>query len=122
MPTDTQNNRAVTSNWVEDRIECPKTGTFYFPPKDKDDYDKMKPESRQPDFRQNKLNSTQGNVTEWGLRKRYEYEWRCTDVSDYISTIHSDTFVPPQSHQYLQPNERRGRNALVLVTLLKECV
>lgn len=49
----------LIDNWVEDRTECPKTGTFYFPPKEKIDFEKMKPESRQPDFRQNKLNSTQ---------------------------------------------------------------
>lgn len=42
-------------NWVEDRIECPKQGTFYFPPTEKIDYEKLKPESRQPDFRLNKL-------------------------------------------------------------------
>lgn len=48
-----------TGNWVEDRIECQETGSFYFPPKEHIDYKKMKPESRQPDFRQNKLNSTQ---------------------------------------------------------------
>ncbi|PZC84690.1 hypothetical protein B5X24_HaOG204238 [Helicoverpa armigera] len=156
-------------NWVEDRTECPKTGTFYFPPKEKIDFEKMKPESRQPDFRQNKLNSTQsniasvirhdshdkcanyattndlvynhlpkplcgpiqryykraehqfypqpdlmkcfGNVTEWGLRQQMEYEWKCTDVSDYISTLYEDTFVPPQLHQYLPQAERKARDS-----------
>lgn len=44
---------------MEDRIECPKGGTLYFPPKDDIDYEKMKPQSRQPDFRLNKLNSLQ---------------------------------------------------------------
>ncbi|XP_035436285.1 uncharacterized protein LOC118266811 [Spodoptera frugiperda] len=159
----------LLGNWVEDRIECQETGSFYFPPKEHIDYKKMKPESRQPDFRQNKLNSTQsnvatiirhdshdkcpnyattndlvynhlpkplcgpiqryykkgehqfypqpdllkcfGNVTEWGLKELMEYEWRCTDVSDYISSLYTDTFVPPQPHQYLQANERKARNS-----------
>ncbi|KAI8434582.1 hypothetical protein MSG28_003120 [Choristoneura fumiferana] len=52
----------LLGNWVEDRIECPKAGTLYFPPKEEIDYDKLQPESRQPDFRLNKLNSLQGSV------------------------------------------------------------
>ncbi|CAH2086102.1 unnamed protein product [Euphydryas editha] len=56
------NTGVLLGNWVEDRIECPKRGTFYFPPKEEIDYDNLKPESRQPDFRFNKLNSLQGNV------------------------------------------------------------
>ncbi|CAH2990471.1 unnamed protein product [Chilo suppressalis] len=158
----------IAGNWVEDRIECPRGGTLYFPPKEDIDYEKLKPESRQPDFRLNKLNSLQGNVfstirhdshddcgnfvstndlvynhlpkplcgpiqryykrsahqfypqpdlmkcfgnlTEWGLRKHKHYEWACTDVSDYTSTLYEDTFVPPQPQQYLQRCERRARN------------
>ncbi|XP_052757396.1 uncharacterized protein LOC113517229 isoform X2 [Galleria mellonella] len=53
----------TTGNWVEDKTECPKGGTLYFPPKDIIDKEKLKPESRQPDFRLNKLNSLQGNVS-----------------------------------------------------------
>ncbi|KAJ8722436.1 hypothetical protein PYW07_003616 [Mythimna separata] len=161
-------NGVLIANWVEDRIECINNGALYFPPKEKIDYKKLKPESRQPDFRRNKLNSTQsnfssiirhdshdscdnyattndlvynhlpkplcgpiqryykkaphqwypqpdlmecfGNVTEWGLRKYLKYEWKCTDVSDYISTLNEDTFRAPRPHQYLPRNERKGRN------------
>ncbi|XP_004930369.2 uncharacterized protein LOC101742028 [Bombyx mori] len=129
----------------------------------------MKPESRQPDFRQNKLYGLQGHVnsiirhdshdscvnfvttndlvynhlpkplcgpeqryykrsahqfypqpdlmkcfdykTEWGLMKFKQYEWACTDVSDYISTLYEDTYIPPHRHQYLQRNERKARNS-----------
>ncbi|CAD0197003.1 unnamed protein product [Chrysodeixis includens] len=102
-------------NWVEDRIECPAAGTFFFPPEEKIDYKKMKPQSRQPDFRQNKLTSTQGNATEWGLRKHKRYEWKCTDVSDYISTSYEDTFMPPKLHQYLPNRERKARDSLVVI-------
>ncbi|KAJ0180743.1 hypothetical protein K1T71_004147 [Dendrolimus kikuchii] len=56
------NTGVLLGNWVEDRIECPKNGTLYFPPKEKNNYESMKPESRQPDFRLNKLNSLQGNL------------------------------------------------------------
>ncbi|XP_045491395.1 uncharacterized protein LOC123691164 [Colias croceus] len=159
----------LLGNWVEDRIECPKGGTFYFPPKEKINYEKLKPESRQPDFRLNKLNSLQGNVhsiyrhdshetcgnfatttdlvynhlpkplcgpiqryykrsahqwypqpdlfkcfgnvTEWGLKKYLEHEWKCTNVSDYMSTLYEDTYVPPKPHQYLQRCERKARNS-----------
>ncbi|CAH2073304.1 unnamed protein product, partial [Iphiclides podalirius] len=52
----------LLGNWVEDRIECPKDGTLYFPPKDSVDFDKLQRESRQPDFRVNRLYSSQGNV------------------------------------------------------------
>ncbi|XP_049867250.1 uncharacterized protein LOC126367664 [Pectinophora gossypiella] len=160
----------LIGNWVERRTECPKDGkTFYFPPKDDIDYDQWKPESRQPDFRQNKLYSTQGNIpsvvrhdshtacgnyattndlvynhlpkplcgpmmryykkaehqfypqpdlmkcfgnkTVWGLRSYKQYEWACTDVSDYASTLYEDTYVPPMMGQYLQATERRARNS-----------
>ncbi|XP_075969935.1 cilia- and flagella-associated protein 107-like [Anticarsia gemmatalis] len=162
-------NRVLLGNWVEERIECPRAGTFYFPPKEVIDYEKLKPESRQPDFRINKLNSTQGNIqsvirhdshdacanyattndlvynhmpkplcgpvqryykkaqhqwypqpdlmkcfgnaTEWGLRRNLQHEWKCTDVSDYQSTLYDDTYVPPHPCQYLQPNERKARNS-----------
>ncbi|CAK1545125.1 unnamed protein product [Leptosia nina] len=158
----------LLGNWVEDRIECPKKGTLYFPPKEIK-YDELKPESRQPDFRQNKLSSLQGNVhaiirhdshdscgnyatttdlvynhlpkplcgpqqryykrsahqfypqpdlfkcfgnaTEWGLRKYLQHEWKCTDVSDYASTLYEDTYIPPKPHQYLQRCERKARNS-----------
>ncbi|XP_045785641.1 uncharacterized protein LOC123881108 [Maniola jurtina] len=158
----------LLGNWVEDRIECPKGGTLYFPPKEEIDV-KLKPESRQPDFRLNKLNGLQGNVnaiirhdshddcgnfattsdvvynhlpkplcgpiqryyrrskhqfypqpdlmkcfgnvTEWGLKKFMEHEWKCTDVSDYSSTLYEDTYVPPRPHQYLQRCERKARNS-----------
>ncbi|XP_013194132.1 uncharacterized protein LOC106137768 [Amyelois transitella] len=163
------NTGVLLGNWVEDRIECPKTGTLYFPPKEKIDYKKMTPESRQPDFRLNKLNSLQGNVsavirhdshdacgnfatindlvynhlpkplcgpaqryykkskhqfypqpdlmqcygnvTEWGLMKFKKHEWACTDVSDYISTLYEDTYVPPRPSQYLQRCERKARDS-----------
>ncbi|XP_028163329.1 uncharacterized protein LOC114354927 [Ostrinia furnacalis] len=163
------NTGVLLGNWVEDRIECPKAGTLYFPPKEQINYEKMKPESRQPDFRINKLTSLQGNVhsiirhdshdycgnfattndlvynhlpkplcgpnqrhykrsahqfypqpdlmkcfgnvTEWGLRKYKQYEWACTDVSDYASTLYDDTYVPPLPHQYLQRCERKARNS-----------
>ncbi|CAG5051207.1 unnamed protein product [Parnassius apollo] len=49
----------LLGNWVEDRIECPKGGTLYFPPEINIEYDKLKPELRQSDFRVNKLNSWQ---------------------------------------------------------------
>ncbi|CAK1581527.1 unnamed protein product [Parnassius mnemosyne] len=52
----------LLGNWVEDRIECPKGGTLYFPPEINIEYDKLKPELRQSDFRINKLNSWQGNL------------------------------------------------------------
>ncbi|XP_063530952.1 uncharacterized protein LOC134741977 [Cydia strobilella] len=55
-------NGVLLGNWVEDRIECPKQGTLYFPPKEEIDYEKLKPESRQPEFRLNKLNGLRGNV------------------------------------------------------------
>ncbi|CAH2232361.1 jg19164 [Pararge aegeria aegeria] len=167
-------HNVLKGNWVEDRIECPKGGTYYFPPKERIDYQKL--ESRQLDFRLNKLNGLQGyvhavvrhdshatcgnfatttdvvynhlpkplcgpiqryykrsahqfypqpdlmkcfgNVTEWGLKKYLEHEWKCTDVSDYSSTLYEDTYVPPMPHQYLQRCERKARNSLVLVLLL----
>ncbi|VVC94355.1 uncharacterized protein LOC126975002 [Leptidea sinapis] len=159
----------LLGNWVEDRIECPKGGTLYFPPKGEIDYEKLKPESRQPEFRINKLNGLQGNVhsiyrhdshdgcgnfatttdlvynhlpkplcgpiqryykrcahqfypqpdlmkcfgnvTEWGLQKYLEHEWKCTDVSDYSSSLYEDTYTPPKPHQYLQLSERKARNS-----------
>lgn len=52
-----------------------------------------------------------GNVTEWGLRTALKYEWKCTDVSDYQSSLYDDTYIPPRPHQYLQRNERRARNS-----------
>ncbi|KAL4719672.1 hypothetical protein ACJJTC_007609 [Scirpophaga incertulas] len=62
-PGPVYNTGVLLGNWVEDRIECPKGGSLYFPPKDEIDYDALKPESRQPDFRMNKLNNAQANVT-----------------------------------------------------------
>ncbi|KAM3961264.1 uncharacterized protein ACR2FA_004603 [Aphomia sociella] len=61
-PSPIFNTGVLLGNWVEDRIECPKSGTLYFPPRDVIDYEKLRPESRQPDFRLNKLNNLQGNV------------------------------------------------------------
>ncbi|XP_023935812.2 uncharacterized protein LOC112044252 [Bicyclus anynana] len=165
----------LLGNWVEDRIECPRGGTYYFPPKEEIDYVKLKPESRQPDFRLNKLSSLQGsvhsiirhdshdkcgnfttttdlvynhlprplcgpdqryykrcahqfypqpdlmkcfgNLTAWGLKKYLEHEWKCTDVSDYSSTLYEDTYVPPRPHQYLQRCERKARNSLVIFSI-----
>ncbi|XP_026329554.1 uncharacterized protein LOC113237350 isoform X2 [Hyposmocoma kahamanoa] len=144
-------------------------GTLYFPPKEEIDYEKMKPETRQPDFRSNKLNSTQGNMivvskhdshegcgnyttindlvynhmpkplcgppfryykraehtyypqpdltkcygnlTEWGLRSYKQYEWACTDVSDYSSSLYEDTYTAPRLNQYLPSKERRARDS-----------
>lgn len=53
------NDFKTSGNWVENRIECPKTGTFYFPPEERIDYEKLKPETRRNDYRSNKLNSSQ---------------------------------------------------------------
>ncbi|XP_013146366.1 PREDICTED: uncharacterized protein LOC106109414 [Papilio polytes] len=53
----------LVGNWIEDRTECPKGDTLYFPPKDVIDYDKLKPQTRNEDFRLNRLNSVQGHVS-----------------------------------------------------------
>ncbi|KAI5641704.1 hypothetical protein NE865_06008 [Phthorimaea operculella] len=60
QPGPTYSNGVLIGNWVEDRIECPKEGTLYFPKKDTWDEKKMKPETRLEDYRQNKLNAQQG--------------------------------------------------------------
>lgn len=52
----------ILGNWVEDKIECPKVGNLYFSPKEEINYDKLKPEARQPDFRLNKLISLQVKI------------------------------------------------------------
>lgn len=55
-----------------------------------------------------------GNVTEWGLKKYLEHEWKCTEVSDYSASLYDDTYLPPRPHQYLQRCERKARDSLVL--------
>ncbi|XP_041976864.1 uncharacterized protein LOC121731498 [Aricia agestis] len=61
-PAPIYSNGVLVGNWVEDRIECPKDGSLDYPPNEKIDLKKLQRESRQSDFRNNKLNSWQGNI------------------------------------------------------------
>ncbi|KAJ2952987.1 hypothetical protein O0L34_g7365 [Tuta absoluta] len=93
-------NGVLIGNWVEDRIECPKEGTLYFPKKDSYD-DKMKPETRLKDYRQNKLNDQQGV----GIARVIEHDshLRCGNfatVNDLVYNHYPKRLCGPEMRYY----------------------
>ncbi|KAG7307416.1 hypothetical protein JYU34_007605 [Plutella xylostella] len=98
------NNFLTTNNLVYNHLNRPLCGPNYR-------YYRRSQHQYYPQPDNMECFSHQGYFTEWGLQKFIQSEWKCDNMSDYISTVYEDTYVPPKPQEYLQRCERKARTS-----------